>query len=232
MILPTKRDAAAIRQMAGKLQQSRGAGVHNSPGAMVTAQSFKRTRLNDPPNIPIIIIGKIVATGPLGSEANYTDERYWVKLQYVASNDSTLAALIVLADETWTPPPPLVVTATNLAEYLPGSHGLAAGAIVNLLRITDAGGNAQYIFTAGGSGASSIPVLLSVGSGGAYTGREQVWASGAWSEKSGATDLTCVNLCETTGGHTSPVDAGAIVLATKVGGTYFFNWPTNAKYKA
>lgn len=111
---------------------------------------------------------------------------------------------------------------------------------------TGTSGSAFILWQAGGSGtvlcivrltnlveggASLTPVLLSGGSGGVYAGREQVYSSGAWSEKSGATDLACINLCETTGGHTSPVDAGAIVLATKCGGTYFFNWPTNAKYK-
>jgi hypothetical protein len=111
---------------------------------------------------------------------------------------------------------------------------------------TGTSGSAFILWQAGGSGTvlgivrlanlveggvSLTPVLLSGGSGGTYTGREQVWSSGAWSEKSGATDLTCINLCETTGGHTSPVDAGAIVLATKCGSTYFFTWSTNAKYK-
>ncbi len=178
------------------------------------------------------IIGKVVSTGP-GGAGDYSTAQYWVQIENCSSNDSTGATPLTFADASWTPPPPLILTATNLSEFIANTHTLSAGAIVKLHALIDAGGNVQYVFTMGGAGgASQTPILLSGGSGGVYTGREQVYSSGAWSEKSGATDLTCVNLCETTGGHTSPVDAGAIVLATKVGGTYFFNWPTNSKYKA
>ena len=178
------------------------------------------------------IIGKIVTAGP-GGVSDYSTAQYWVQIENCSSNDSTGATPLTFADASWTPPPPLILTGTNLSEFIANTHTLSAGAIVKLHALIDAGGNVQYVFTMGGAGGSTtVPVLLSGGSGGVYTGREQVYSSGAWSEKSGATDLTCINLCETTGGHTSPVDSGAIVLATKVGGTYFFNWPTNAKYRA
>ena len=82
-----------------------------------------------------------------------------------------------------------------------------------------------------GAGASQIPVKLSGGSGGYYSGIEQTCADGEFSDKEGAEEITCVNLSETTGGCSSSLDAGAIVLATGIAGSYFFTVPTNAKYK-
>ena len=181
------------------------------------------------------IIGKIVAAGP-GGASDYSTAQYWVQIEKCSSHDSTGATPLTFADASWTPPPPLILTATNLTEFIANTHTLSTsdGIIVKLHAIKDAGGNTQYLFAMGGAGggSSTVPILLSGGSGGVYTGREQVWSSGAFSEKSGATDVTCVNLCETTDGSTSAVDGGAIVMATKCGDTYFFNWPTNTKYKA
>jgi hypothetical protein len=84
-------------------------------------------------------------------------------------------------------------------------------------------------------GASDIPVKLTASlGGGSYTGKEQVWTGSAWSDKPGATDITCVNLSETTGGCTSGLDLtpAPVVLATAIAGTHFFERETNAKYKA
>jgi hypothetical protein len=177
------------------------------------------------------IVGKIVATGP-GSAPDYSTAQYWVQIENCSSNDSTGATPLTFADASWTPPPPVILTATNLSEFIANTHTLSAGAIVKLHTLIDAGGNVQYVFTMGGSGGTSqTPIKISGGASGTYSGVEQTWSGSAWSDKTGATSVTLVNLCETTGGHTSPVDAGAIVLATQVVGTYFFNWPTNAKYK-
>jgi hypothetical protein len=57
MILPTRKDAEILRGNVGKVNQSRGAGVHNSPGGIVTAGSFKRERRNDPLPIRVILLG-------------------------------------------------------------------------------------------------------------------------------------------------------------------------------
>ena len=83
-----------------------------------------------------------------------------------------------------------------------------------------------------GSGFNSGPRFgFSGGSGGYYSGIEQTCTDGEFSDKDGAEEITCVNLSETTGGCSSSLDAGAIVLATGIAGSYFFTVPTNAKYK-
>jgi hypothetical protein len=57
-------------------------------------------------------------------------------------------------------------------------------------------------------GASAIPVKLTASlGGGSYTGKEQVWTGSAWSDKPGATDITCVNLSETCRGVLAGFDA-------------------------
>ena len=95
MILPTKRDAAAIRQMASKLQQSRGAGVHNSPGAMVTGNSPKRERLNDPMPFSRILFGTPTTAYSSGST---------ITLQPCDSNGVSTGAATVTVQAGWTLP--------------------------------------------------------------------------------------------------------------------------------
>jgi hypothetical protein len=70
MILPTRKDAEILRSNIGKVNQSRGAGVHNSPGGIVTAGSFKRERRNDQftGKSPLV---KLTQTGGTGGDATH-----------------------------------------------------------------------------------------------------------------------------------------------------------------
>jgi hypothetical protein len=87
-------------------------------------------------------MGKIVAAGPNG-EADYPDERYWVREQYIQGG-ATTAAPVVLADENpwdpgnsddqllvpvehWDEEVPAILTVTNLPELTDHTHALPAG---------------------------------------------------------------------------------------------------------
>jgi hypothetical protein len=92
------------------------------------------------------LIGKIDTTGPLGSEDDYTDERYWVRIQGLAPTD-TQADQITLQgrfdlpenpDDDEETPVPLVLTATNPSELAAHTHSLVTGTPVMLLPLYDA----------------------------------------------------------------------------------------------
>jgi len=96
-------------------------------------------------------IGKIVVEGP-NSEADFTDERYWVEEQQTAATWSTNSAAYTIStragDER-------IVAAGNLSEYTAGTHTLAAGTyVVVILQADPADGEPVYMFTAGEPGAS------------------------------------------------------------------------------
>ncbi len=79
--------------------------------------------------------GQIVTTGPLGTEADYTDERYWVKEQYVSNTTGDSTTATTFADKT----NPLHVTATNIAEITGSTHNIASGEIIPVWIVKDAG---------------------------------------------------------------------------------------------
>lgn len=101
------------------------------------------------------VIGIIWDTGP-GGEANYTDERYWVKPQQVDAGNTFAAAAIV--DDANTFDQQFIITATNLSErdatMSPGTgtHGLAKNTIVRVYLEVDGSDppKARYTLSPGG----------------------------------------------------------------------------------
>ncbi len=97
-------------------------------------------------------LAEIVADGP-GAPGNYADERYWVKQQRLTDSGEADTEQITIADEIVDGA--LWVTATNLAEYVSGSHDFpdAAGHIVMVYRVYDQTPIARYVFT-------SLPIVV------------------------------------------------------------------------
>lgn len=120
--------------------------------------------------------GRITALGP-DNDADYTDERYWVKQIYItnAAGDSLTAlgiAEVILKDingDTYTPTSGTTiihgyhVTATNLAEIEAGTHTMAVGTPVHVYMVYDSrdSANVHYIFTSGfAKGTSDNPDIM------------------------------------------------------------------------
>lgn len=102
--------------------------------------------------------GRITALGP-NAEADYADERYWVK-QICATNaagDSTSNLTVAELTDTNA----YHITATNLAELGAGTHTLEAELPVKVYIIYDSrsSANIHYVFTTGGltRGTSDVP---------------------------------------------------------------------------
>ncbi len=85
----------------------------------------------------------IQALGP-DSEADYADERYWIKEQYVSNTSTDTTEAVTLGDKTSA----LHVTATNLAEITGGTHSVSAGEFIKAYIVRDAGSPkaTRYIF--------------------------------------------------------------------------------------
>lgn len=88
---------------------------------------------------------EIMTTDSTGEEADYTDERYWVKEQYNnnSSGDNTDAVTFTARSS------PLWVTATNTYEISGGTHDLDSGIIVQVWTIKDVQTSpvTRYIFS-------------------------------------------------------------------------------------
>lgn len=95
---------------------------------------------------------KIMDEGP-DSEADYADERYWVKQIYVSDAAGDHTAQWTPAEMTTTEDTPaglgLYVTATNLAELADNTHDLADGEYAHVYRTRDSQtpGVVRYFFT-------------------------------------------------------------------------------------
>ena len=74
--------------------------------------------------------GTIQTTGPAGTEADYTDARYWIKRQWVSNSSTTATDAVTLADAT--SPYNQIITATNLAEIGASTHNLKSGTKVQV----------------------------------------------------------------------------------------------------
>lgn len=111
--------------------------------------------------------GMVWDTGPEGSEADYTDERYWIRRFQIASTASASANLALNAwDQDYGAEgdrgSPVIVTATHLSElslnddgtYLDGSHKLTKGTPVFLFQTLDGNTppNAKWYFIVGSGG--------------------------------------------------------------------------------
>lgn len=92
--------------------------------------------------------GKIVATGPLGTEDDYTDERYWVERVKISNTDASTTPLTFTA---YVSPEPYdqTVTATNLAEVATDTHYTAINTIVEIYEANDVAVpiNRRYYFS-------------------------------------------------------------------------------------
>ena len=84
-------------------------------------------------------LGTVVTAGPSG-EADYTDSRYWVSRSYVANTESDSGThKITVTKETSGTTYYQIVTVTNLAELLTGTHSLAANTVVEVVGVPDIG---------------------------------------------------------------------------------------------
>ncbi len=90
-------------------------------------------------------IGRIHNLGP-AAEANYTDQRYWVKEQTITNNDNDDTTDLIWGD--YGSDDALWVTATNLAEVISESHDFPDNNNypVIVYRSSDATGIARYVF--------------------------------------------------------------------------------------
>jgi hypothetical protein len=118
-----------------------------------------------------IFLGKVVTSGP-NSEADYTDERYWVKPQYIVGGDTSADPIDTdditpdtLPDEAGGQIPD-TLTVTNIAEWLDGSHQLRSGALVFYIGIYDWQEQSiiRWVMNVGGP-TGVIPVSLATDGG-------------------------------------------------------------------
>ncbi|KKN45143.1 hypothetical protein LCGC14_0685960 [marine sediment metagenome] len=95
-------------------------------------------------------VGKIHNLGP-AAEANYTDQRYWVKEQEITNTgeaDTTDLTWGDLTDGLW-------VTATNLAEVISESHDFPENDNYRVIvyKVSDQTPISRYVFT-------SLPIVV------------------------------------------------------------------------
>ena len=97
-------------------------------------------------------IGRIHNLGP-AAEANYTDQRYWVKEQKITNSGEADTTDLTWADETRDDA--LWVTATNLAEVISESHDFPDNDNYRVMvyRVYDQSPVARYVFT-------SLPIVV------------------------------------------------------------------------
>jgi len=89
-------------------------------------------------------ICKIIDTGPLGTEPDYSDSRYWVQRQYVAltTSDNTASLSDAFSDFGSTtsdgvPTSDYIFTATNLGELETKTHNKSVGDFVHVHKVLD-----------------------------------------------------------------------------------------------
>lgn len=74
-------------------------------------------------------LAQIVATGPLGTESDYSDERYWVKEQRLSNTSGANTTDLTFEDAI----NPIHVTASNLAELATAAHELDTDGTVKVV---------------------------------------------------------------------------------------------------
>jgi hypothetical protein len=175
-------------------------------------------------------VHRLALVGVTPTEAGYKG-KFAVTVEPIANGEIGLACVSGLCPVNLT----ITADADKFADVNDGAVGSLktgdSGAAFILWKATGSGTVLGIVRLANlsGAGASLVPIKLTGGGGGSYTGIEQDLASGG--DKEGASEVGCVNLAETTGGSSSSIDANAIVLATLIADTYYFDHPTNAKYK-
>jgi hypothetical protein len=89
------------------------------------------------PLVSLRFFARIVKTGPLGTEADYTDERYWIKPLY--AKGAGVRDILDLQDDKFTLFPNEVVTASNLSEWEVVTHCIPQDSVVEVYCFTDRG---------------------------------------------------------------------------------------------
>jgi hypothetical protein len=120
---------------------------------------------------PRYFYAQVMTTGPLGTEADYTDPRHWVQRVIVANNggSATDAVTFTPATDSYA----LTVTATNMPDLANGAHSLKAGAIVRVdweYDQTSPTPNVRYLIGQPINRPIVVRIDNKVGSGGVYTG--------------------------------------------------------------
>ena len=166
------------------------ARLHNATiDAIRDVARLQRTGAGDP-GTARKLWGVITDAGPLDdadppvAAANYTDERYWVKISHIDGDDSVTtnpADLHTHITTSFSDDPARIITATNDAEmYLDkeeggittrqsGTHALPKGLHVRLEYYIDGRGNRRYVFTR--EPKYVVRVTGNAAGGGVYTGQ-------------------------------------------------------------
>jgi hypothetical protein len=120
----------------------------------------------------VVTLGKIVTSGPEG-EADFTNEQYWVKPQYVeeGAQDDPITLTDITPPDEFTEdgtadPNANIKPVTNLAELKDGTHRLKEGRFVWFFAVTDGGGDggdgpADHLLMSESADLGLIPVLVS-----------------------------------------------------------------------
>jgi hypothetical protein len=173
--------------------------------------------------------GVIQCTGPLGTESDFTDNRYWVAIGYVSNvqTDDPTAKVAVTAyppgDPRW-----MVVTATNFFENNDSTHFVRPQTIVRVWAEYDRGSPAQLRWTmivadegtnnaapCGASGSSSSGSSSSSSSasesGSSASGSGSSASSASGSGSGSGTCITVVTNVQCVGGNLVVTTANVLV---------------------
>jgi len=109
----------------------------------------------------VVTIGKIVTSGPEG-EADFTNEQYWVKPQYIEEGAQDAAITLTditppdeYTDDDTADPAANIKPVTNLAELKDGTHKLKEGQFVWFFAISDGADDpADHLLMSEGTGGS------------------------------------------------------------------------------
>src|SRR5262249_7568380 len=132
-----------IVRTRNKVDSVRGHGVVSTPNGIALPP---KRGIYTPPTLNPGFYGKVVNTGPEGSESDYGDRRYWIK-RLINHNDETNAdddPVEYIGIDTSTDPNFKVVTATNLAECVSNAHIVPLNQTVWVTPIAD-NGNPPFI---------------------------------------------------------------------------------------
>ncbi len=151
---PGEGVAAKWGQDVAQAINIRRLAVHSDPEAadrLTLAATPSNTILTLRANPCRMFFGIIKSAGP-SSEADYTDERYWVKEIAVANSSGTPTARLTLTEMTYSTNPAVHKrcrwkTVSNLFERVDGTHFLTAGMHVGpVWQVRDSRGVAHWIF--------------------------------------------------------------------------------------
>jgi len=120
---------------------------------------------------PQYFYGTIVNTGPLGTEADYTDARYWVQRQLPSNSGGAVtdAATFTAA----TTPIAQTFTATNMSEIAYSTHSIRVGTVVKIFwefDFTTPNPTPRHLIESPSPGLIPVSIYSTGGSDGAWDG--------------------------------------------------------------